>query len=72
VPNDFDLVGVRQAARVRSRVRLDRIGPEHPDFASAEPPVTAPDAESVDAAIDFASPGPVVERMRAAFFGDRS
>lgn len=72
MPNDFDLVGVRHAARARqlARVRLlDRVGPEHPDFASPEPPADVPGAESADAAVDFASLGPVVDRMRAAFFG---
>jgi len=77
VTNDFDLVGVRHAARARelARVRLgqvERVGPEHPDFTAAEPPVAAPAAEPADVAIDFASLGPVVERMRAAFFGGRS
>lgn len=77
MPNDFDLVGVRHAARARelARVRLGqlvRVGPEHPDFAAADAPVAVPEAESDDAAIDFASLGPVIDRMRAAFFGDRS
>ena len=78
--NDSDLVGVRHAARARefARVRLDklgqidRVGPEHPDFAPAEPAnhtSDAPNAEPADAAIDFAAHGPVVDRMRAAFFG---
>lgn len=75
--NDFNIVGVRQAARARelARVRLgklgdiDRVGPEHPDFTAPEPPLAVPAAEPADASIDFASLGPVVERMRAAFFG---
>jgi hypothetical protein len=74
VPDDYELLGVRQAARARvlALARHDRLGPEHPDFGAGEPAPEPPVVEGEDVAVDFARVGHLVDRMRAAFFTDRS
>lgn len=75
VANDFELLGARHGFRSRDlvRVRSDQSGPAHPDFLPDAPTTPVdPDGEPFDAAIDFASVSHVVDRMRAAFFRDRS
>jgi hypothetical protein len=71
VPNDFEL---RHAGRARglALARQDRLGPEHPDFGVSEPTPEGPVVDGEDVAVDFARVGHVVDRMRAAFFTDRS
>jgi hypothetical protein len=74
VPNDFELLGVRHAARARvlALARHDRLGPDHPDFGAAEPAPEGPVVDGEDVAVDFARVDHLVDRMRAAFFTDRS
>jgi hypothetical protein len=74
VPNDFELLGVRYAARARelALARYEALGPEHPDFGAGEPIPDAPVVDGEDVAVDFARVGHLVDRMRAAFFTDRS
>lgn len=75
VANDFELLGARHGLRSRDlvRARSEEAGAVHPDFVSDEPRLQVdPDVVPVDAATDFASVGRIVDRMRAAFFRDRS
>lgn len=77
----FDIVGVSRGARapeIRRACRRSR--PTHPDIGDAEgaavsecvrpAAVSAADLGGAgDAAVDFVEVAPIVERMRAAFFG---
>jgi hypothetical protein len=86
VASDFEhleILGARHAARARILARSlhESSGPAHPDFGTADSPgdlaagadadlATSLEARDVD--VDFALMRHVVDRMRAAFFNERS
>jgi hypothetical protein len=75
VASDFEhleLRGARHVARARLLARsLESAGPAHPDFEHVDPPATDPPADR-DVHVDFAVMRHIVDRMRAAFFNERS
>jgi hypothetical protein len=75
VSSDFEhleLRGARHVARARLLARsLEPSCPAHPDFETTEHPATDP-PEDRDAHVDFAVMRHIVDRMRAAFFHERS
>ncbi len=78
----FDILGVSPDAGAPAirRASVRRLPAPHPDIRQdgLEPPgaargwVERPDPAGADAAIDFLTLRPIVERMRKAFFAKRS